>query len=166
MIHKRKIQASEFKRQLNRGASSCCYRWAGENRMKNCTQSPIRTRSFTELHISASWLSSTWMPPCTIKSVLSTIAKVCWTTDWMNRTKNWGAIFWNALKPERSSCHPEGPSQHHPMFKTNDPRFWKAVTGIISLVLSCSLAWLILELWISLLITIRFRIDRMNQPRF
>ncbi|QNI76848.1 putative conserved membrane protein [Synechococcus sp. MVIR-18-1] len=50
------------------------------------------------------------------------------------------------MKPERSSCHPDGPGQHLPMFQTNDPRFWKAVAGIISLVLSCSLAWLILKL--------------------
>ncbi|ABI45382.1 hypothetical protein sync_1763 [Synechococcus sp. CC9311] len=32
------------------------------------------------------------------------------------------------------------------MFQTNDPRFWKAVIGTFSLVLSCALAWLILKL--------------------
>jgi hypothetical protein len=32
------------------------------------------------------------------------------------------------------------------MFQTNDPRFWKAAIGIISLVLSCALALLILKL--------------------
>ena len=32
------------------------------------------------------------------------------------------------------------------MFQTSDPRFWKAVVGIISLMTSCMLAWLILKI--------------------
>ena len=32
------------------------------------------------------------------------------------------------------------------MYQTNDPRFWKALAGIISLVVSFTLAWLILKI--------------------
>ena len=32
------------------------------------------------------------------------------------------------------------------MFQTNDPRFWKALIGIITLIFSCTLALLVLKL--------------------
>ena len=33
-----------------------------------------------------------------------------------------------------------------PVFQPNDPRFWKALVGVVSLVVSCALAWLVLQL--------------------
>ena len=33
-----------------------------------------------------------------------------------------------------------------PVFQPNDPRFWKALVGVVSLVVSCGLAWLVLQL--------------------
>ena len=32
------------------------------------------------------------------------------------------------------------------VFQPNDPRFWKAILGVVSLTLSCTLAWLMLQL--------------------
>lgn len=32
------------------------------------------------------------------------------------------------------------------VFQPNDPRFWKALVGVVSLVVSCGLAWLMLQL--------------------
>ncbi len=32
------------------------------------------------------------------------------------------------------------------VFQPSDPRFWKAIVGVISLVLGCSLAWLMLQM--------------------
>ena len=32
------------------------------------------------------------------------------------------------------------------MFQPNDPRFWRALLGIIALLVGCSLAWLMLSL--------------------
>lgn len=74
-------QAKPARLKLNKGAASCCHRWAEENRTKTCTQSPTQTHSFTELHIHASWSSFTWMPPCTTRLLLSIIARFCWIAD-------------------------------------------------------------------------------------
>ncbi|EAR18443.1 hypothetical protein WH7805_01372 [Synechococcus sp. WH 7805] len=32
------------------------------------------------------------------------------------------------------------------VFQPNDPRFWRALLGILSLIVGCSLAWVILQL--------------------
>ena len=32
------------------------------------------------------------------------------------------------------------------VFHPSDPRFWKAIVGVISLVVGCGLAWLVLQM--------------------
>ena len=123
------------------------WHWAEENRTEDCARSATRTHRFTELHANAPWSNFIWTPLCTTKSVLSTIAKCYWIVDWTSKTRSWGAISWNASKQARFNCHPDSSAHSSPMFQTNDPRFWKAAIGIISLVLSCALALLILKLW-------------------